>query len=77
MNLSKKFFAAFYCFLFEFNAHIAIPSISGLQAGSKAGALKCGKEIKVTAPPNKWRNNPFCQVESPAPKAYIILVSDL
>ena len=26
---------------------------------SKAGAIKCCKEIKVTAPPNEWCNIPF------------------
>ena len=26
---------------------------------SKAGAIKRGKEIKITDPPNEWRNIPF------------------
>ena len=25
----------------------------------KEGAIKCCKEIKITAPPNEWRNVPF------------------
>ena len=41
---------------------------------SKAGAIKCYKEIKNTAPPNEWRNIPFlkkklaekCKILSPA-----------
>ena len=29
---------------------------------SKAGAIKCFKEIKITAPPNEWGNIPFMEV---------------
>ena len=29
---------------------------------SKAGAIKCCKEVKITAPPNEWHNIPFSEI---------------
>ena len=51
------FLAALYCSLLEFTALIAIPHTSSLQEGSKSktGAIKCCKEIKITAHLNERR----------------------
>ena len=59
------FFAALRCSHLEFNAFIAIPWTSGCKQGikSKAGAIKCCKEIKVTAPRNEKRNIPFVTLD--------------
>ena len=35
------------------------PFFIGRAIKTKAGAIKCCKEIKLTAPPNEWRNIPF------------------
>ena len=32
---------------------------------SKVGAIKCCKEIKITAPPNEWRNIPLYPPSTP------------
>ena len=41
-------------------AFIEIPRISDLQAGQqvKYAKIKCCKDIKITPPPNEWRNIP-------------------
>ena len=36
-----------------------IPRACKQGINSKAGAIKCCKEIKITAPPNEWHNIPF------------------
>ena len=55
------FFAAFHCSLLGFNAFIAsFLCREGKQViKSKAGAINCCKENKITAPPNEWHNIPF------------------
>ena len=56
------FFAALHCFLLGYNAFIAsLLCLQGKQGfKSKAGAIKCCKENKITAPSNEWSNIPFC-----------------
>ena len=54
-------FTALYWSLLGFNAFIASLLCREGKQGvkSKAGAIKCCKEIKITAPPNEWRNVSF------------------
>ena len=54
-----------YCSPLECNVcPYCLPPLSGEQAAiqSKAGAIECCKEIKITAPPNEWRNIPLYDV---------------
>ena len=55
-----------HCFLLGFNAFIASLLCQEGKQGikSKAGAIKCWKEIKIAAPPNEWRNIPFIVISS-------------
>ena len=62
LPINNEFFlAALRCSLLEFNALIAIPVHRACKQGIKfkAGALKCCKEIQITAPPNEWGNIPL------------------
>ena len=55
------FLAALNCSLLGFNAFIAsLLCQKGMQGiKSKAVAIKCCKEMQITAPPNEWHNIPL------------------
>ena len=64
----RHYIAPFLDFMPLLQSHVPRACKQGIK--SKAGAIKCCKEIKITAPPNEWRNISFFylfQVKSTLP----------